>query len=122
MGRKALEPYVFYTDHCCYSTGEMSLGDSCNPCPCIAVGMQSPSTAQEGEGMNVSGPSPLLPIFPKITAQRSSLAGKPFLSSSPLSTYMLARVSVMGAENKSGAISEYSIPDCVKSSFCDFLM
>lgn len=42
--------------------------------------------------------------------------------SSPLSTYMFARDSITGAENKPGAISEHSIPDCVKCSFCDFLM
>lgn len=76
----------------------------------------------EGEGTNVPGPTPVPPIFPKTTAQKSSLDGKFLLSSSPLSTYMFATDSVSEAENKSGAISEYSIPDCVKSSFCDFLM
>lgn len=72
--------------------------------------------------MNVSGPTLVPPIFPKTTAQKSSLASKSLPSSPPLSTYVFAEDGVMGAENKSGAISEYSIPDCVKRSFCDFLM
>lgn len=76
----------------------------------------------EGEGMNVSGPTLVPPIFPKTTAQKSSLASKSLPSSPPLSTYMFAKAGVTEEENKSGAISEYSIPDCVKSSFCDFLM
>jgi len=81
-----------------------------------------PQHPAEGEGINVAGPTPVPPIFSKTTAQKSSLADKSLASSFRLSTYMFARDIVTGAENKSSAISEYSIPDCVKSSFCDFLM
>lgn len=121
VGHTALEPCVSYSDHHCYSTGEKGLRETFNPCLCIAVSMQSPSTPQKGKGQMCLAPPQSHPSSPK-PAQKSSLAGKSFPSSSPLSTYVFVRDGVTRAENKSGAISEYSIPDCVKSSFCDFLM
>lgn len=72
-----------------------------------------PQHLAEGEGKNVSGITPVPPNFPKTTAQKSSLARKSLPSSSPLSTYVFANDGVTGTENKSSAVSECSIPDCV---------
>lgn len=122
VGHTVLEPCVSYSAHCCYSTGEKGQWECFNTYLCIAASMQSPSTPQKGKGPMCLAPPRSHPPSPKPQLRNPLWLASLSPSSSPPSTYLFARDGITGAGDKSGAISECSVPDCVKSSFCDFLM